>query len=207
MMCRPDQGAGPSGRWLWLFPASYAVHIAEEGLAGERFYRWIHRVVGREIGPHAFFALNLVFETAMVAAVWRARSRADSGWMVATLGTITTVNGVGHLAGSLATRSYSPGLVSGVTVWAPLGLFAVVRARRFLPRAVWWRSIAAGAAINAGIGLLALPLSHKSVDRIDAASVEGSGTGSLSLDMSRIPMLAELGTVGPKSKGISQSAC
>jgi hypothetical protein len=54
MMCRPDQGAVPSGRWQWLFPASYAVHIAEEGLAGERFYRWIHRVVGREIGPHAF---------------------------------------------------------------------------------------------------------------------------------------------------------
>jgi hypothetical protein len=81
---------------------------------------------------------------------------------VATLGTITTVNGVGHLAGSLATRSYSPGLVSGVTVWTPLGLFSVVRARRSLPRAVWRRNIAAGAAINGGIGLLELPLSHKS---------------------------------------------
>jgi Protein of unknown function with HXXEE motif len=98
----------------------------------------------------------------MGAAVWRARSRADSGWIVATLGTITTVNGVGHLAGSVATRSYSPGFVSGITVWTPLGLFAVVRARRCVPRAVWRRSIAAGVVINAGIGLLALRLSHKS---------------------------------------------
>jgi hypothetical protein len=30
-----------------------------------------------------------------------------------------------------------------------------------LPRAVWRRSIAAGAALSGGIGLIALPLSHK----------------------------------------------
>jgi hypothetical protein len=34
-MARPGQGTALRGRWLWLFPASYAVHIAEEGLAGE----------------------------------------------------------------------------------------------------------------------------------------------------------------------------
>jgi len=168
MTYQPDQRGVLSGPWIWLFPASYAVHIAEEGLAGERFYHWIHRVVGREVGGRTFLAVNLGYETAMGAAVWRARNRADFGWIVATMGTITAINGVGHLAGSLATRSYSPGLVSGITVWTPLGLFAVVRARRLLPRAVWWRSIAAGVAINAGIGLLALPLSHKVVDRIGA---------------------------------------
>jgi hypothetical protein len=54
MACRPGQFAQLNGRWLWLFPASYAVHIAEEGLAGERFYHWIHRVVGREIGARHF---------------------------------------------------------------------------------------------------------------------------------------------------------
>jgi hypothetical protein len=27
------------GRWLWLFRASYGVHIFEASLAGERFYR------------------------------------------------------------------------------------------------------------------------------------------------------------------------
>ena len=105
MVCRPDQFAQLNERWLWLFPASYAVHIAEEGLADERFYHWIHRVVGREIGADTFLALNLAFETAMGAAVWRARSRADSGWIVATLGTITTVNGVGVRAGLAAVRA------------------------------------------------------------------------------------------------------
>jgi len=165
MTYQPDQGGVLNGPWIWLFPASYAVHVAEEGLAGERFYRWIRRVVGREVVGRTFLAVNLAYETAMGAAVWRARSRVDFGWIVATMGTITAIHGVGHLAGSVATRSYSPGLVSGIAVWTPLGLFAVVRARRLLPRAVWRRSIAAGVAVNAAIGLLALPLSHKVVDR------------------------------------------
>jgi hypothetical protein len=30
--------------WLWLFPITYAIHIAEEGLAGERFHHWIDRL-------------------------------------------------------------------------------------------------------------------------------------------------------------------
>jgi hypothetical protein len=134
--------------------------------------RGIRQGVGREVGGRTFLAANLAYETAMGAAVWRARNRPDFGWIVATMGTMTAINGVGHLAGRVATRSYSPGLVSGITVWTPLGLFAVVRARRLLPRAVWRRSIAAGVAINAGIGLLALPLSHKVVDRIGAGSGE-----------------------------------
>jgi hypothetical protein len=68
----------------------------------------------------------------MVVAVRRALARQDAAWLVLALGTITAINGIGHLAGSVVTRSYSPGTVSGVALWAPLGLFAVVRSRRAL---------------------------------------------------------------------------
>ncbi len=149
------------GSWLWLFPASYAVHIAEEGLAGEGFYRWIRRVVGREVSPGVFVGLNLAYGAAMAAAVRRARTREDAAWVVPALGTVTAINGVGHLAGSLATRSYSPGTVSGVTVWAPLGLYALLRSRRVLPRATWRRGVLAGAAALGSVVLLVLPVSHR----------------------------------------------
>jgi uncharacterized protein with HXXEE motif len=162
-MALPDeQTAGLRGRWLWLFPASYAIHIAEEGLAGERFYRWIRRISGREVSPAVFAGVNLTLEGAMVAAVHRVRMREDAAWLVPALGTITAVNGIGHLAGSVATRSYSPGLVSGVGVWAPLGLFAVIRSRELLPRPVWRRGVTAGGLILGSVVLLALPLSHPS---------------------------------------------
>jgi hypothetical protein len=156
------------GNWLWLFPASYVVHIAEEGLAGERFYHWIRRVVGREVGPGAFVALNLAYGAAMVAAVRRARTREDAAWVVPALGTITAVNGVGHLVGSVATRSYSPGTVSGVAIWAPLGLYAVLRSRGVLPRAAWRRGVLTGTMALGSVALLALPVSHESPDRCRA---------------------------------------
>ncbi len=159
-MAQPDQAEGLRGRWLWLFPASYAIHIAEEGLAGERFYRWIRRVTGREVSPGVFTGVNLAFEVGMVAAVRRVLAREDAAWLVPALGTITAVNGIGHLAGSAVTRSYSPGTVSGVGVWAPLGLFAVIRSKKLLPRPDWRRGIMAGMLIQGSIALVAVPLSH-----------------------------------------------
>ena len=157
----PRQAAALRGRWLWLFPLSYALHIAEEGLAGERFYRWIGRVTGREVSPGVFAGMNLAYEAAMVVVVRRALAREDAAWVVPALGTITAANGIGHLAGSVATRSYSPGTVSGVGVWAPLGVFALVRSWQLLPRPVWRRGVMSGALILGSVVLLALPLSHK----------------------------------------------
>jgi len=164
----PGRAAALCGRWLWLFPASYALHIAEEGLAGQRFYRWIGRVTGREISPGVFAGVNLACEAAMVVAVRRAQARQDAAWLVPALGTITAVNGIGHLAGSVITRSYSPGTLSGVAVWAPLGLFAAARSRQLLPRPLWRRGITAGALILGSVALLAWPLSHKSTQAMSA---------------------------------------
>jgi Protein of unknown function with HXXEE motif len=157
----PQQAAALRGRWLWLFPASYALHIAEEGLAGERFYRWIGRVSGRELSPGVFAGVNMAYEAAMVVAVREAQRREDAAWIVPALGTVTAVNGIGHLVGSVATRSYSPGVVSGVGVWAPLGLFAVIRSRRLLPGPAWRRGVGAGVLMLGSVVLLAVPLSRK----------------------------------------------
>jgi hypothetical protein len=105
------------------------------------------RVTGREVSACVFAGVNLAYEAAMVVLVRRALAREDAAWVVPVLGTITAANGIGHLAGSVVTRSYSPGVVSGVGVWAPLGLFAVARSRQLLPRPVWRRGIMTGALI------------------------------------------------------------
>ncbi len=170
-----EQPAALRGQWLWLFPASYAVHVAEEGLAGEGFYRWIRRVIGRELSPAAFAALNLALGAAMAAAIRRAQQHDDALWVVPALGTITTMNGAGHLAGSLATRSYSPGAVSGLTLWVPLGLHALARSRRLLPRSDWRRGVAAGVLAMGGVALLVLPLSRKPGTAGSAATCPAGG--------------------------------
>lgn len=154
-----------SGRWLWLFPAVFAVHVAEEGLAGEGFYRWIGRVAGREVAPGTFVAVNLALEAAMVAAVHRATRRDDAAWVAPALGLIGATNGLGHLAGSVATRSYSPGVASGAGLWTPLGVAALLRSRRATPRRAWRRGVAAGLLITASLMPLALSVSRRSAAR------------------------------------------
>jgi len=148
------------GLWIWFFPATYLLHILEESVAGERFYNWTGRLVGRRIPVSAFLALNAIFLAMMIVAVFTLR---DGGppWLVPVLGTITAVNGLGHLAGTLATRSYSPGLFTGVLVWTPLGLAALQVSRPALPAPMWGLGLAAGLIVSGVVVGLAFALSRK----------------------------------------------
>ena len=158
----PAEPPDITGPWLWLFPATFAIHLVEEGLAAEGFYQWIRRLSGREIGRRSFFAANLAFELVMVAAVHHARTDEDGAWVVPALGLITATNGSGHLLGSAVTRSYSPGAVSGAGLWAPLGVIALVRSRRALSRRDWRRGMVAGLLVSAALVPLALAVSRRS---------------------------------------------
>jgi hypothetical protein len=141
--------------WLWLFPLTYAVHIAEEMLAGERFYIWIRHISGRTIGGQTFLILNLVFWVGMVGAILVARS-GRALWLIPALGALVAVNGLGHLIGTFVAGSYSPGVVSGVVLWIPLGVYALWRSRREMSGRVLLGGIVAGVVVMAMVMVLAL---------------------------------------------------
>ena len=52
-------------------------------------------------------------------ASWVARRRYD--WLPFALAAIILTNTLTHVIGSLATHSYSPGALSGLILWLPLG--------------------------------------------------------------------------------------
>ena len=145
---------------MWLFPAAYAVHILEEALGGEGFGRWIGHVIHREIGPKKFLIGNAVLWLAMVAAVGLLGQGSHAIWLAAALGAVFTVNGAGHLVGTVVTRTYSPGLVSGVLLWVPLGLATLWWAWHSGSAAAWGAGILAGLAAQAALAVLALALSN-----------------------------------------------
>jgi hypothetical protein len=148
------------GQWLWLFPATYLAHILEEAFAGERFHIWIGRIADRRLSFRTFLALNGLFFAAMVIAIIVLQaSRAP--WLLPALGTLVLVNGVGHLAGTAATRTYSPGLVSGVLLWLPLGLAALLLSWRLLSAITFWYGVAAGFLFSGVVVVLAMISSHK----------------------------------------------
>ncbi|MBI1765815.1 MAG: HXXEE domain-containing protein [Acidobacteria bacterium] len=142
------------GNWVWLFPLTYLVHIAEEYAGG--FYHWMARVVGAELSAQTFLSLNAIFWVVMTAAVTIAVWTQAADWLMVALGAVVLINGSAHTIGSLITRSYSPGLLSGLCLWAPLGVWTLRRAWRSLPRGQFSAGVLAGIALHGLVFLLAL---------------------------------------------------
>ena len=145
--------SSPIGLWVWLFPLAYGLHIAEEYWL--HFPNWVSQVSGSFISNPQFLFLNGVFWLFMVVSVVAIRARTTLSWLVVTLAAILGINAALHLLGSLVTRTYSPGSVTAAFLYLPVVLCAF---RQVLPRvtggpALW--AAALGAAIHAGVMLLA----------------------------------------------------
>jgi type IV secretory pathway TrbD component len=109
----------------WLLPLTYLLHIAEEYWGG--FPEWMSHM-GVPFTQRELLILNGIGLVAMIVAVslpWR--------WVITTLAGIVFLNGMLHAAVSLVTRSYSPGLATGVLLWIPLGLYILIHELRNAP--------------------------------------------------------------------------
>jgi hypothetical protein len=113
---------------LWLFVPAYLAHLSEEVLAGPGFAAWIARVIGGPLPMTAFLTINAAALAALIAGVRAAVRREEAGWAAVAIATIAVTNAVAHLLGSAVTRAYSPGLVTGVVLYLPLGSIALLRA-------------------------------------------------------------------------------
>ncbi len=145
-----------SGRWLWLFPLTYALHAVEEVWAGGGYAAWITAVSGQPISDSELVVIHAVLIVATSLLVVIVSRRRRFFWGIVAFGVVVTGNAVLHVASSWLTRTYSPGLVTGLLAWAPLGVLTLRRAARTLPRSdvVWGTAI--GIVATAVISALAL---------------------------------------------------
>jgi hypothetical protein len=134
--------------WVWLFPATYLVHIVEEFLAAEGFPAWVSRHAGFDVTVTEFLLVNAVALALMSICSVLVLRRPSFLWLGVTVGAIAEVNGALHLAASLVTRSYSPGVVSGTVLWIPLGALAIYVGGRFLRPRIFWAAVVAGLAVQ-----------------------------------------------------------
>lgn len=132
------------------------MHVSEEYWGGESFWRWVSRVSGASLSEAEFLAINAVgLAVVTVVAVSAALSANAARVGVPALGTIVAVNGSLHLVASLLTGSYSPGVVTGLVLWLPLGVHALRRAWRDLPGADFATGVLVGLAAHAAVSLVA----------------------------------------------------
>ena len=120
--------------WGWLFPATYALHIWEEWRGGEGFPAWMARIAGVELAAGDFLWQHGVALLLMSASIVLTMHFKSFSWLLLAYGTSFLLNALSHLIISLYTTSYSPGLVSGLLLWLPLGALALFPFRKTLSR-------------------------------------------------------------------------
>jgi hypothetical protein len=150
--------ACPRPQWFrwWLYPATSIVHFGDELFVGGGFYTWVTSIGGVRVTMARFAFATVVAFVSITIASWVARRRYD--WLLFALAAIILTNALTHLVGSLATHSYSPGTVSGLLIWLPLGGAILYQgfARNCLT--IWYTGLAVGTAMNIAVWLLGMSL-------------------------------------------------
>lgn len=141
---------------LWLFPATYLIHVAEEYWGGGGYSAYMLRTRGVELAPTRFLVLNGIGLALMVLGVVLARQLKFSGWLGVCLATLTLANGLSHTIQTLRTSEYNPGLISGLLIWIPLGAFLLLHQRGNMRSRRYWSAFAVGAGIQVCVSLLAI---------------------------------------------------
>lgn len=133
---------------LWLFPPAYLAHLAEELLAGPGFPAWVAHIAGRPLPLTAFVAINAVAFTLLIAGTMAAIRDERYGWIAVAVATVLSVNALLHAAGSVMTGTYSPGLITGIVLYLPIGQLLLLRALHQIEPPRFTRGVLAGLAIH-----------------------------------------------------------
>ena len=141
--------------WPLLLPASYLLHLFEEWFCGEGFAVWTERALGQPVSTTRFLILNGVVWPLFAVLTLAAIRRPSLAWFLTSFGTLVVINAVLHGLGSLASSSYSPGLVTGLLLYLPIGTFAIRRGLQQLPAGAFARAVFLGVAAHIVVALIA----------------------------------------------------
>ncbi|MBC8343049.1 MAG: HXXEE domain-containing protein [Bacteroidetes bacterium] len=108
----------------WLLPVTLLVHQLEEYI-GE-FPLWYSNLLNAQLSNQDFLVINGIGLFAFTVFAWSYFVNKNK-LVLASLGVLVFVNGILHLLLSIFTFTYSPGTISGVVLFIPLGIIIFKR--------------------------------------------------------------------------------
>jgi len=91
----------------------------------------------------------------MCVGVWLVLKTKSYRWLLVSFGTVVLINGIVHAVASVLTKSYSPGLVSGLLLFIPLGTITLVHGRERVNRRTFRAGLIVGVLMHLFVVLLA----------------------------------------------------
>lgn len=138
-------------RVIWLMPAVFAPHIAEEYFGG--FPDWVTHVLGASFNNLAFALNNLAFMLILLALTFwtsRTRSRMAAFLLICWASGNLFWDGLFHIFGTAIFHSYFPGTVTAALLYFPVSLlvgWSALRQSVLSPASF-------AAAVAVGLGLM-----------------------------------------------------
>jgi Protein of unknown function with HXXEE motif len=138
--------------WPLLIPLTYLIHITEEWYGG--FPAWASRYLGFQLTPAEFLQINIV-AVAVILCVSLIALYKSLSWLMIPFAAAILMNGCAHAIASLLTWSYSPGVVSGLILWVPLGITVLRRMYPTVSHRLFWSAVALGFLLHLTVTLIA----------------------------------------------------
>ena len=140
--------------WFLLFPATYLIHVLEEYFGGSSSKVSSNKVAGTNVSAGQFVLFNGIGIGLMLIGFVIARTDGFLDWLSVMLGTVVLVNGLSHTYATVSRRKYNPGFISGILVWAPLGIFTLYRLSYFMPAKRFIAPVLVGLAVQVTVSLI-----------------------------------------------------
>jgi hypothetical protein len=138
----------------WFIPTAYLFHLTDEYLM--EFPNWFSGIFKVDLSLNDFIIINSIGFAATVAAAILYTLNKLNHFVIAVIGSLFFVNGVVHIAATIFTTSYSPGTISAIFLYLPLGYLVYRKIFPILSEQQRSLSITAGIIIQIFVAIIAL---------------------------------------------------
>lgn len=145
----------------WLFSLAYLIHITEEYLGGGALRAAQGtNLNGVDFTASQFLFINSITFLLLLLLIILSQKFKFPEWTLVCLGTIFFINAVSHIAYSVVTAEYNPGLITGLLIFMPLGVLTLVRLRAKMSTRRYLIAMTVGIVIHGIVTFLALRGGH-----------------------------------------------
>lgn len=132
--------------WLTLFPLTYLAHVAEEYWGGGGYSKYLLTNYSVELSPQRFLWLQALGVSLMGLGVVAGFALRFPITMLVMLSAIVLGNALVHMIRSIHGWIYTPGLITAVALWLPLGCISLI--------ALWPFASGGRLALALGVGVV-----------------------------------------------------
>ena len=140
----------------WIIPVAYLFHLADEYFTG--FPDWFSQLFKVDLSLYNFIFINsLGFTATIIIAILYSFNKINN-LFIAVLGMLFFINGIIHIVATILTINYSPGTITGLLFYLPIGYLVYKNIFPLLPKKQKSLSVVLGLSVQIIVAMVAFSI-------------------------------------------------